>query len=712
MTDASPGTLADQLRGDGDERFQASSNFAACLLPLLSSLGWLGDRNELVESLPHFAERLDLIDFRNTLAELGYQSERQAGRLSGIDPRLLPCLFLARGRAPLIVHAKSDDGFIIFDSVTRDVRRSDGRSLSGYFYTFERSSYGEAAEADARSWLWRVLRRFRGEAAVVMATSLLSSFFGLAVPLFVIAVYDLVIPAASPETLMWLAPGVAIALTADFAGRRIRARALAHVAGRLDYLIATETFRRVLDLPPATTETAPHAAQIARLKGFQGLRDLVSSPLVSAALEIPLIVAALIVIGVVAGMLVVIPVVALLLFLLVGALVIPAVRRAEADAAKARAARDQLITEVVTHQRAIREAVAEDSFFERLRPLSARTAYGRAQAANRLQALQTIGHALVIGSGLALLLFGTEAVVAGTVSTGALVASMALIWRILVPIQLIYQALPKLSQIGGSAAQINRLMKLVPEARNRSSKVESKRFESTLLVQRVSVRYRDDAAPALLAASLEVQPGELIALTGASGAGKSTLLKVIAGLLKPQAGNVFYGGVEQRHIEPVELRRSIAYLPQACHLFHGTVAQNLRLASPIASDAAMREAAQRAGVLGEIEALPDGFGTWIGDEKIGSLPESFRQKLALARIWLKDSPVVLLDEPQQNLDAEGDACLIDTLGALRGHRTVIFVTHRPSLMRFANRVVSLESGRIVEAARSEQSPALPERAQL
>ena len=707
---AIPETLADSLRSTDSQRLQSSSSFGACLLPLLSSLGWLGDRTELVEALPHFAERLDLIDFRNTLAELGYQSHRHSGRMSRIDPRLLPCLFLVRGRAPILVHSKSADGYIVFDSEAQGVRRTDGEALTGYYYTFERIKESEAVQPDSRSWLWTVLRRFRGEAAVVVLTSLLSSFFGLAVPLFVMAVYDLVIPAASPSSLFWLAPGVALAVTVDFAGRRIRARALAHIAGRFDYLIATETFRRILELPPASAETSTHAAQIARLRGFQGMRDLVNSPILSAGLEVPLIIAALVVIGVVAGGLVVIPVVALVLFLLFGAVVVPAVRRAEVDAAKARSARDQLVTELVTRQRAVRKAVVEDSFFERLRPLSARTAYARAQAAARVLALQTIGHGLVIGSGLALLLFGTEGVVNGTVSTGALVASMALIWRILVPIQLMFQALPRLSQVGTTAAQINRLMKLAPEARNRSSHVEAKRFESTLSVQRVSVRYRDDAAPALLAVSLDVRPGELIAVTGASGAGKTTLLKVVAGLLMPQAGNVFYGGVEQRHIEPVELRRSIAYLPQTCHLFHGTVAQNLRLANRVASDADIRAAADSAGVLDEIEALPEGFDTWIGDEKIGGLPESFRQKLALARIWLKDAPIVLLDEPQQNLDAEGDERLIRTLGALRGTRTVMIVTHRPSLMRFADRVISLDDGRMSDEPNRRRRAAIQEEA--
>lgn len=682
------------------DHLTSGPGFGACLMPMLSSLGWLGSQTELLEALPHVADRLDLIDFRNTLAELGYRSERHTGRMRRIDTRLLPCLFLVGGRAPIVVHARTERGFRIFDSADQTVREIDGKGLSGYYYTFERFTDGEgeaaARRSDAAGWISNVARRFHGEAGVVVATSVLSSFFGLAIPLFVMAVYDIVIPAGSERSLYWLAPGAALAITVDFVGRRIRARALAHISGRADFLLATESFRRVLELPPAAAENSGLAAQISRLKSFQGLRDLVNSPLLSASLDLPLIVAAHITIAVIAGSLVLVPLGALGLLVLIGVLMVPAVRRAELEAANARAARDQLVTEMVTRQRAVREAVIEDSFYERLRPLSAQAANARAKAANTILTLQTIGHAMVIGSGLVLLLFGAQQVVAGVVSTGALVASMALVWRILVPIQMIFQSLPKMSQAGSTVAQINRLMKLQPERRDRSSHVEEKRFEKAVSAHRISVRYSDDVAPALLAASLNTEPGKLVAITGPSGAGKTTLLKVIAGLLRPQAGSVFYGGIEQRHIEPVELRRSVAYLPQTAHFFHGTIAQNLRLANPIADDADLLRAAEQAGLAETIAKLPDGFETWLGDERMGSLSESFLQKLALARIWLKDAPIILLDEPQQNLDRDGDRHLIQTLEELRPSRTIILVTHRPSLVRMADEVVHLRDGRVVE----------------
>ena len=249
-------------------------------------------------------------------------------------------------------------------------------------------------------------------------------------------------------------------------------------------------------------------------------------------------------------------------------------------------------------------------------------------------------------------------------------------------------------------------MRTPAEPRGDDTEISEHRFSKVISIRRVSMRYKEDADPALLAVSSDIQPGELIALTGPSGAGKSTLLKIIAGVLKPQAGSVFYGGVEQRQLRAMEMRKSIAYLPQACHLFHGTISQNLRLVEPAATDDMLRDAAAAAGVLEEIEHLPDGFETWIGDEKLESLPESFQQKLGLTRLWLKNAPILLLDEPSQNLDAIGEEAFTRTLEAMRGKRTIVFVSHRPSQMRAADRVLVLTAGRLTSDTKNEHNEAI------
>jgi ATP-binding cassette subfamily C protein/ATP-binding cassette subfamily C protein LapB len=173
------------------------------------------------------------------------------------------------------------------------------------------------------------------------------------------------------------------------------------------------------------------------------------------------------------------------------------------------------------------------------------------------------------------------------------------------------------------------------------------------------------------------------------------VLKLLAGMVQAQAGSIMVDGIDIRQLDPRELRLGISYLPQSAQLFHGTVAQNLRLAEPVASDEALERACGEAGVLDDIRALPEGFGTRLNDQRLRSMPGGFRQRLALARAYLRDCPILLLDEPATGLDEAGDAVLMQSLAALRGKRTVLIVTHRPSHMKLCDRVAVLDAGRVV-----------------
>lgn len=695
--------LAEALRQDEMGQFEQASDFAACLMPLLTALGWVPDPDGLLRALPHVAERIDLIDFRNVLAELGYVSVRHKGSASGIDPRLTPCLFVTESGVPLVILSRTGNEVTSFDSRTREVVRFRASKVVGYYYTFARDAADDDGASQETSFVGSLFRRFHRELTLVAITSVIGSLFGVIVPIFVMTVYDSVIPAASPASLYWLLPGVALALFVDFCLRQIRGASVAHIAGRIDFLLSTEVFRKILSLPPTGIEGNTLGAQLARFRGFQGVRDIMNSPVTTLVLELPLIITSIVVIAVIAQPIVLVPLVGLLLIAGTGAMFVPAIQRAERRAATARAARDELAAEVIAKQRSVRATVLGTAFMERLRPLSARTALERNSAARLNTTLQSLLHGVLMATGLMTLFFGAEAVIDQRMTTGALVASMALVWRILVPAQIGCQSLPRLVQMRGTITQIDRLMRAKSEDASTDARVADHRFTSSIAVRRVSVRYGQEADPALLAVSLDVKPGEMIALIGQSGSGKSTLLKVMAGLLRPQAGTISFGGVEMRHLGPVEHRRNVGYLSQTTDLFHGTIAQNLRLARPDAPFQTLRDACDRAGVLDEIESLPDAFDTVIGDEKSVSLSESFQQKLSIARIWLKDSPVMLLDEPAQNLDAAGDAALTRELQALKGHRTIFFVTHRPSAMRLADRVFELNQGRVTEVKRDSLS---------
>ncbi|MFF5777485.1 thiol reductant ABC exporter subunit CydD [Streptomyces virginiae] len=210
-------------------------------------------------------------------------------------------------------------------------------------------------------------------------------------------------------------------------------------------------------------------------------------------------------------------------------------------------------------------------------------------------------------------------------------------------------------------------------------------------VEGIAVRYEGRGEDSPRPVSLTVGPGECVALTGPSGAGKSTLLQVLLGFVTPTAGRIRVAGVDLAELSPAQWRQQIAWVPQRPHLFAGTIAENVRLARAGASDAEVAEALKDAGAWEFVTALPRGVETPLGEGGVG-LSAGQRQRLALARAFLADRPVLLLDEPTAALDGETEAGIVDAVRRLSTGRTVLLVVHRPALLAVADRVVELVAG--------------------
>ncbi|MFJ4644915.1 thiol reductant ABC exporter subunit CydD [Streptomyces bobili] len=206
----------------------------------------------------------------------------------------------------------------------------------------------------------------------------------------------------------------------------------------------------------------------------------------------------------------------------------------------------------------------------------------------------------------------------------------------------------------------------------------------------MTVRYPGRSADAVSNVSFTVAPGETVALVGPSGVGKSTLLNALLGFVRPTEGRVSVGGTDLTDIDLEQWRSRIAWVPQHPHLSAGTIAENVRLARPDADDVAVRRALGDAGALEFVDALPAGAGTVLGEDGAG-LSAGQRQRLALARAFLADRPVLLLDEPTAALDGETEAAVVAAVRRLAAGRTVLLVVHRPALLAVADRVVRLEA---------------------
>jgi thiol reductant ABC exporter CydD subunit len=222
--------------------------------------------------------------------------------------------------------------------------------------------------------------------------------------------------------------------------------------------------------------------------------------------------------------------------------------------------------------------------------------------------------------------------------------------------------------------------------------------EVPVRLEDVSFAYPARDGLVLDAVDVQLAPGETVALVGPTGSGKSTIGSLLLRLADPTSGRLLAGNVDLAACDAAAWREQIAWVPQRPTLFRGTVADNIRLGRPWAEDGEMRRAAALAGADGFVTDLPDGYETVVGD---GARPLSAGevQRLALARAFLRDAPLVILDEPTANLDPVSAELVGDAVDRLRGGRSVLLIVHRPELARRADRIVTLEAGRVVEPAR-------------
>jgi len=666
---------------------------AQCLAPFLKTLGYRGTDLSREEATPHFQDGMDIGDLRTALVNLGYKTEPLTGRPCDIDPRMMPCLHEADETDHVVVLLGVADGAILafaqdqYRALNEDEAQRDGRAYIA-------SPIDPKGARERGTWSSRLLGRFRSFVGQLLLISAVSNILSIAVPLFVMTVYDRVIASRALDTLPMLFIGITIAIGVDLYLKTLRARLFGSMAARIDYLVGTATFAKLLRLPLSYTDGPPISAQIARLREFQVVRDLFAGPAAGAITDFPFTIVSLTVIALIGGWLALVPLAACIVFAAVGFFGARWLQSYEQAHSASATELFNHITDTTMHHESIKREGGEGVWLHRFRLMSADAATRAGDLQDRSAGVEALSQFLNSVAGMAVLLFGTLMVLAGSITVGALIATMALTWRILSPAQQLFQTLGRLGRLRASIQSMNQMLRLTDEYDASIPNLARAPRQGRISLNRVSLRYGKDSDPALLNVNLHIPAGKMIALTGPNGAGKSSILRLLQGLYQPQSGVVTIDGADVRQLSPKVLRRAIASAPQRIDFFYGTIAQNLRLAEALASDDVLRSAADDAGILDSILALPEQFNTRIGDLTTSTLPPGFLRQLTIARALVRKAPILLLDEPEAMLDEQGANAVQRLLERLRGTRTVLFTSHRPSYIRIADYAVFLRGGNV------------------
>ena len=669
--------------------FKVQTDLSSSLALLLKLMNAKGSAREVDESLPYYTESLDLTGFHNAMSHLGFNTKEVQCELGALEPRALPCLFVPDDGMAFIAMGRIGSQMRVSSSVDEsDVQTISDLSMKGRAFFYEQA---EVNLLDQRSWVGRVLRRFSPLIGQATISSLVSGLVMMSGPIFLSIVYSTVIPSGAKDTLVYLAIGAAIALGAGYFFMRQRARILSYISGRIEYLFGATILQQVLKMPPSYTERASVGSQTARLQSFEAIRDLFTGPLASTILESPATLVLLIALSILNPISLVIFVIMAAVYALLYWIFAGQTHDRVSAVSRASTKRSEFMVEMIGKMRVIRECGAQRLWLERFREISANATMASYKAEQLSSLLVSISYFVMMFSALMIVTATVPGVIAQTVSAGALIASMLLMWRVLSPIQTIFTNMTRIERVRSATRQIDNLMKIQGERQDTSTSLVSRGLQGRVEFARVSFRYSPNVDPALIGVEFNVSPGDLVAISGPNGGGKSTILKLILGMYQPQAGSILVDNVDIRQLDPLELRRLIGYAPQDTQLFRATIAQNLRLARPEATDDEVYQALDMAGALEQILALPKGIEYRVGDNT-NELPSSLKQKLSLARAFLTRAPIMLFDEPGAGLDDYGDQKFMEALQALKGKATVLFISHRPSHIRLADTLLVMDRG--------------------
>ena len=691
--------------GESDPNKARNQDCRKVLARFLNLSGAPSNPRRVFEAMPH-VDPIDTVQsFRMVLLRLGFSTTVEPASKETLRQEYVPCFIRATtGRILLIEELTNEKQAIIFEPESGKTYSLPVDKVSGTaIFPETEAQTNQTTPQQSQRWSTELLKAFRPIFGTIFLLGFLINLIALVPPLFVMHVYDKAIGASALDVLFGLTVGVLIVVAAEFGLRLVRGRLQAYLGARLDNQISNQAFKQLLYLPVTFTESAPVGSQLTRLNQITSIRDAFTGPLASAVFDLPFLFLFLIAIAMIGGSLVFIPVGLTLSYIALAAWALPTTRRLVKTSGDKKAQLQNLVVESVTHRKAICDLNAEDVWRTKHRRLSAESAMSAMKARQVNNLVQIVSQSFVTLAGVLVLAIGVNQVVAGDLSAGALIAVMALSWRVLNPIRAIFLSSLTFGQTLRGLDQIDRLLKIPLEREPSLAPSIPRTFEGDVIFDRISFRYPSQKEPALRGVSFGVKTGELLCICGASGSGKSTTLKLLAKLYQQQAGSIFVGGVDLRQVDAGEWRQSIGVAPEASDLFFGTVAQNLRLANPSARDSEIEEIG-RTFKLDQYfgGALKNDYETKVTSAAMSHWPEALKKRLILCRAFLSEHSLYLLDNPADNLDDAGEDALLQMIKQRRANSKIVMTTHRPSHMRLADGLLWLDYGAVRKLGAPEE----------
>lgn len=566
-------------------------------------------------------------------------------------------------------------------------------------YTFDQRA-PNVGKVRMRHWFWGALAENSRIYRDIMIAAFAVNMFALAMPLFTMNVYDRVLPNRATETLWVMAIGIALIVIGDLILRTVRGYFLDWASTRIDIKLTARIMEQVLGI---RLEQRPNSVGsfASNLRSFETVRDFITSATITTMIDIPF---GLIFIGVMAWISwpMIIPVVfGAILILFYSLSVQTKMHDLSETMYRASAMRNAILIESLVGLETVKALGIEGKMQRKWE----HSAHYLTEVASKLRLLSSSinngASSIQQLTTVSMVILGTYLVINGDLTMGGLIACTMLASRALVPISQTAGLLTQYHNASTSLTSLDEIMHRPVERPLDANFLSRPAFNGDIEFREVSFSYPGTEEDALTKVSFKIKRGEHVALLGRMGSGKSTIHKLILGLYQPTSGAILIDGIDARQIDPAELRRCIGYVQQDTHLFYGTMRENLTVSAQHADDAAVLAAAHVGGIDEFVNSHPKGFDMLVG-ERGETLSGGQKQGVGIARAMINKPAILLLDEPTSAMDHSGEDAIKRRLAETTKNKTLVLISHRSSLFDLVDRIIVIDSGRIVADGPKDQ----------
>ena len=683
-----------------------------CLLVVARFHGQTLTPDGAMAGLPAHQGRLTPSLFDRAAHRAGLSSKVVRRDLASLEAALLPVVVLLAGDRACVLLERSADGqtarvvFPELDESPVDMPLADLQAQYTGYAIYVRPRW----RFDARSpvvnptrgghWFWRVIAENRRLYRDVLLAAFLTNLFALAMPLFVMNVYDRVVPNQAFDTLWVLAAGVAIVIVGDLLLKTLRGHFVDLASSRADVKLSAYIMERVLG---TRMEQRPASAGsfAANLRAFESVRDFIGSATVVAFIDLPFALIFFVVIAWIAWPMLIPLAIGALLLLLYALAVQGRMHELAETTYRAGAQRNATLVEGLVGFETVKALGAEAVIQRRWEQSAALLA--RVGAQLRLLSTSASSASAFVQQLIAvvIVIVGVYLIGARELSMGGLIACTMLASRAMMPVGQVAGLLVQYHTASTALTSLNEMMQREVERPDDVQFIARGHIQGAIEFKDVSFSYPGQDQASLRNVSFKIREGERVAILGRIGSGKTTVQKLMLGLYRPTHGAVLIDGIDQRQLDPAELRRHIGYVQQDVMLFYGSLRDNITLGAPHADDADVLKAATLGGIVDLVNAHPQGFDMLVG-ERGESLSGGQKQGVAIARAVIGDPPILLLDEPTASMDHSSEEDVKKRLQAFMPGKTVVLVSHRTSLLDLVDRIIVMDAGRIVADGPKDQ----------